>query len=244
MRRLIHGGDAARLLGAPDLSAAADVDALVGAVRAEAGAGDAGRWVVLSGASTARFSPHALSAAVLDAAAPRRPTCVWSADHEAAWLNTLACEAARSAPFVEGLAVEAVRRVLPRWTLETWKERLLALQDALVAGGVREIRDVDPDAAEGWRALDDDGALRLDVETLLAPKGLRPALLRGARPGEGTPRARLIGVAWREDGGGWSAARIAEETALAEARGFAVVRYAPSDVLRRVAGAAPPAASS
>jgi hypothetical protein len=75
-----------------------------------------------------------------------------------------------------------VRSVLPKWTLETWKDRLELLARDLATRGVRRIVDLDEDAAEGWRALDDEGLLKLDrVDVVCAERNLRRALRDGAR---------------------------------------------------------------
>jgi predicted amidohydrolase YtcJ len=237
----LHGGDSARLLGTPSLSACASADDVARLVRAAAAIVEVGRWIELGGWDRARLDlGTAAFAEAFDAAASRHPTCLWSADFRRARLNTHAARFAHVAvSTLDFPETDSVRRVLPRWTLEVWKDRLGLLADALTARGVRVVRDLDGAAAEGWRALDDEGLLMLDrVETVFPASELRRRVREGERTGKGSERVALAGVVFDLDRAAWSRDRTLEELTLARDAGIRVLFLATDDAARRFAAEA------
>ena len=93
-------------------------------------------------------------------------------------------------------------------TLEVWKDRLSLVQEDLLKQGVRRVRDLDPTAAEGWRALDDENLLLLDgVDIVFDAKELRRRIREGVRSGCESEHVKLAGVLFDGRSGG-RAARI------------------------------------
>lgn len=250
--RDVRGGDAARLLGAPSL-AACDTPAAVAVVAAEAArATEARRWIELGGlvlaavgddpAAPAR-GPSPDLVAALEAATPDHPACLWTADRRGALLNAAARRFAKvDVAFAVGAALDAVRRVLPRWTLEVWKDRLDLLQRDLLARGVREIRDLDAAAAEGWRVLEDERLLLLDrVDVTYPAAELRRRIREGsaaASDADALRRVRPGGVVFDLDRAAWPLDRVVEELALARDAGVRPILLASSPAARRVAASA------
>ena len=223
--RYIHGGDVARLHGTPSLANVATSEELAGLVRAAAHESEAGRWILLGGFDPAILDirAEALTAA-LDDAAPGHPVCLWSADHRIARVNAAAVRFGKLPDVVlEFPATDAVRRILPRWTMEVWKDRLSLLAADLAAEGVTHLIDLDETAGEGWRALDDEGLLVLDeVGVVCAAKSLRRQIREGERTGKGRGRTTFAGVVFDFDRDPWSLERTTEELRLARDAGIRI----------------------
>lgn len=217
----LHGGLLATMLTAADLRGATSTAEVVARVRAVAARTEAGRWVIGRGYDVNAFAaddvPHA---ALLDAATKDHPVFLASHDEHAAWINSAAMASAHvdahtGAPAGGSIgrdaagaptgvlyesACDLVRRVLPKRTLEQWKDDLNLVQKDLRRRGIRVIQDVDPDTEEGWRALEDEGHLDLYVATAVPARELRRAVAAGRKTGEGSKQVRLGGVKFFLDG--------------------------------------------
>ncbi len=239
--RFIHGGDAARLHGTPSLASVASAEELGDLVRAAAHESEAGRWILLGGFDPARLDvrAEALSRA-LDEAAPGHPVCLWSADHRIARVNAAAVRFGKLPGVVlEFPATDAVRRILPRWTMEVWKDRLGLLAADLAAEGVTHLIDLDETAGEGWRALDDEGLLVLEeVGVVCAAKSLRRQIREGERTGKGRGRTIFSGVVFDFDRDPWSVERTTEELRLARDAGIRIYAQVSDSAARAKAESA------
>jgi predicted amidohydrolase YtcJ len=235
----VRGGDDARLFGTPSLAPCADAAALASVVRDEAARTEGGRWVVLGGLDAARVDPTSPAfAAALDAASPSHPVCLFTADLRRAALNSAAIAFAHAPTRVLDFpATDVVRRVLPKWTLEVWKDRLAPFAEDLVRRGATEIVDLDDEAAEGWRVLDDEGLLPLPlrVGTTCAARHLRRRVREGDRSGKGYGRVVLAGVVVDFDRAAWSRERTVEELGLARDAGIRVYAAAVAEAARAAA---------
>lgn len=235
----VRGGDDARLLGTPSLALCVDAAAVAAVVRDEAARTEGGRWVVLGGLDAARVDPTSFAfAAALDAAAASHPVCLFTADLRRAALNAAAIAFAHAPSRVLDFpATDVVRRVLPKWTLEVWKDRLAPFAEDLVSRGATEIVDLDDEAAEGWRVLDDEGLLPapLRVGTTCAARHLRRRIREGDRTGKGRGRVVFAGVVVDFDRAAWSRDRTVEELGLARDAGIRVYAAAVGDAARAAA---------
>ncbi len=260
-----------------DLSSVTGMEQLQQAVARQAARLPAGQWIWGNGWFEPAWPDCRLPGRRdLDAVAPEHPVLLWRADLHLAVANSRALEAAgigqdtpnpgfgvidrdgdrRPTGILRDLAINMVKKVMPRPESGKLEKALCELTSGLHACGITAVHDVHlmggldaPAALAFWQSARDKGLLKLRCWTSLAGEQLSLAAALGLKTGFGGDRLRIghlkyfgdgsmgARTAWqlepyRDGGTGMPLAdprQLVEEIRKAHASGLAVMVHAIGD---------------
>ncbi len=211
-----------------DLSQVTSLEQLQQAVARQAARLPAGQWIWGNGwFEPAWPEPRLPCRQDLDTVAPAHPVLLWRADLHLAVANSKALEVAgigqgtanpsfgvidrdgggHPTGVLRDLAINLVKKVMPRPERGKLEEALCRLTDRLHACGITAVHDVHlmggldaPAALAFWQAADAKGLLTLRCWTSLAGEHLDLAAALGLRTGFGSDRLRIGHLKYFADG--------------------------------------------
>jgi predicted amidohydrolase YtcJ len=197
-----------------DLRGVASLDELVRRVKARLAATPGDTWITGRNWDQSLWPGGAFpTAAVLDAAAPKRPVWLHRVDGHAGWANSEAMRRARVAKdakappdgqiirdkdgnptgvFVDG-AMGLIGRAVPGPTRLDVRRRLLTAQDLALRAGLTGVHDagISRRSADVYRDLDREGRLRIRIYAMASPPSGGEVEFVSQRPQAGPAGARF-----------------------------------------------------